>query len=71
MTNKAGNNSWPIDLRQRFYKVSTLSDRESIRQEIARHIKEFLANKGRIQRIPTGVSGAEPIKVTDRNRGRL
>lgn len=41
MTNKAGNNSWPIDLRQRFYKVSTLSDRESIRQEIAEHVKAY------------------------------
>ena len=71
MVNKSGNNSWPIDLRQRFYRVSTLSDRESIRQEIAEHVKAYRANNGRIQRIPVGVSGAEPIKITSRNRGRL
>lgn len=62
---------WAIDFMRPRSTKETVQDREEERQEISRHIQEFLKSGGKIQIIPAGVSGESPVNITARNRGVL
>jgi hypothetical protein len=44
---------------------------ELSRDELRRQVDEYLANGGRVQEIPLGMSGEAMTELTDRQKGRI